>query len=318
MNSSLSGKKIVIFGGSGFIGSHLVSRLCKEACQIHIITRGPVVRKNFFFANDPGQVNFEIIHSFDQENINRKIEGCDIVYNLIGILAETKKNGFNFIHTQIPEMIARAVKKNKVRNFIHLSALNVDKIKNSDYARSKYNGELKIKEIFQNSVIVRPSVVFGRGDNFTNFFSNMSKFSPFLPIIGTPEVTISKTNFPKIDFKKKVMFQPIYVGDLVHFLVCVSTRKNKSYDLAGPFIKSFDQIFDIILNQKKRRRIYIPIPFFFAKIMAIFLELLPNKPLTQDQIRLLMRDSISNKGLKNLCIFVKNPVSMETIVKNYL
>ena len=318
MNSSLSGKKIVIFGGSGFIGSHLVSRLCEEACQIHIVTRGLNNSNNFFFANDPGQVNFEQIDSYNQENINKKVEGCDIVFNLIGILAENKKCKFNFVHTQIPEMIASAVKKKGVRNFVHLSALNVNKIKDSDYAKSKYAGELKIREIFPNSIIVRPGIVFGRGDNFTNFFSNMSKFSFALPLIGTPEITLSENNLPNINFKKKVMFQPIYVGDLVHFLVCISTKKNKIYDLAGPFVKSFDQIFDVILDHTKRKRIYIPIPFFLAKILAFFLEILPNKPLTQDQVRLLMYDSVSNKGLRNLNDFVKTPASLETIVKNYL
>ncbi len=318
MNSSLSGKKIVIFGGSGFIGSHLVARLCEEACQIHIITRDFNNSNKFFFANDPGQVKFEKIDSYNQENVNKKIEGCDIVFNLVGTLFENKKCKFDFVHTQIPDLIARSVNENKVRNFVHLSALNVDKIKDSDYARSKYAGELKIKENFPNSVIVRPGVVFGRGDNFINFFSNISTFSPFLPVIGTPEITLSKTNFPNVDFKKKVKFQPIYVGDLVHFLVSISTKKNKIYDLAGPFIKSFDQIFDVILDHKKRKRIYVPIPFFLAKILAFFLELLPNKPLTQDQVRLLRYNSVSNKGLKNLSDFVKTPASLETVVKNYL
>ena len=318
MNSSLSGKKIVIFGGSGFIGSHLIARLCEEACQIHIVTRGFKKSKNFFFANDPGQVSFETVDSYNQKNINSRIEGCDIVFNLVGILAESKNSKFHFVHTQIPQMIAKGVKDNKVRNFIHVSALNVNKIKDSDYAKSKYAGELKVREIFPNSVIVRPGVVFGRGDNFTNFFSKMSKFSPVLPLIGTPKITLSKTNIPNIDFKKKVMFQPIYVGDLIHFLICISTKKNKTYDLTGPFIKSFDQIFDIILSHKKRKRIYFPIPFFFAKILAFFLEFLPNKPLTQDQVRLLMFDSVSNKGLRNLTDFVKTPSSLETIVKNYL
>ena len=121
MNSSLSGKKIVIFGGSGFIGSHLIARLCEEACQIHIVTRGFKKSKNFFFANDPGQVNFETVDSYNQENINSLIKGCDIVFNLVGILAESKNSKFHFVHTQIPQMIAKGVKENKVRNFIHVS-----------------------------------------------------------------------------------------------------------------------------------------------------------------------------------------------------
>ena len=318
MNSNLSGKKIAIFGGNGFIGSHLTSKLCEEACQIHIITRNPKKKRNFFFANDPGQVNFEKIDNYNQLNVTEKIKGCDIVFNLVGILAENKSSNFNFVHEEIPHLIANGCKENKVRNFIHLSALNVNKISDSSYAKSKYKGELKLKESFPSSTIVRPSVVFGRGDNFTNFFSNLSKFSLFLPVIGTPEIEIKKNKFPKIDFRKKVKFQPIYVGDLVKFLISISNKKNKTYDLAGPFEKTFEQIFDIILKYKRRKRIYIPIPFFAANLIAFFLEVLPNAPLTQDQVKLLKYNSVSKKGLQNLKQFVKTPLSLETVIKNYL
>ena len=187
-------------------------------------------------------------------------------------------------------MIAKSAKTNKVRSFIHLSALNVNVIKDSKYALSKYNGEIELKKEFLNSVIVRPSVVFGKGDNFTNFFSNMSKFSPFLPLIGTPLIKLSKNIFKIFNFEKKVRFQPVYVGDLSKFLIKMIDQKNKTYEISGPSIKSFSQIFDLILQAKKRARIYIPLPFFIARIMAFFLELLPGPLLTRDQIKLLKYD----------------------------
>ena len=237
---------------------------------------------------------------------------------MIGILAESKKNKFEFVHSKIPEMIANSAKTNKIRNLIHISALNVDRIKTSKYAISKKLGERKISEIFPNAIIARPGVVFGKGDNFTNFFSSLSRYSPFLPIIGTPNIEFSSSLLRVLDFSKKVKFQPLYVGDLVKFLISVCLKKNQTYDLAGPFVKTFTEIFDIILNHKKRKRIYLPVPFFQAKILAFFLELLPNPLLTRDQINLLKYDSVSNKGLTNLLKFVDNPASMETIIKNYL
>ena len=317
MSSNLRGKKVLVFGGNGFIGSHLVNHLCEESCEIKIVTRQKNSKKKFFFANEPGQVSFEEI-DYNQSAINKAVSNYDIVFNLIGILAENKTSKFKFVHTEIPKMIAKSANVNKVKSFTHISALNVNIIKDSKYALSKYNGEVELKKEFPNAVIIRPSVVFGKGDNFTNFFSKLSKFSPSLPLIGTPSIKLSKNIFKILNFRKEVKFQPVYVGDLSKFLIKMIGKKNKTLEITGPSIKSFSEIFDLILKQKKRTRLYIPLPFFIAKIMAFFLELLPGPLLTRDQITLLKYDSISKKGLSNLKKVVSNPLSMETVLKTYL
>ena len=318
MRTRLSGKKVLIFGGGGFIGSHLVKHLCKESCQINIISRDTKKNLPLFFANEPGQIKIKKINTFNQQEVDNLVDGCDIIFNLIGILAESKKNKFDFVHCKIPEMIAKSAQKKNIRNFIHISALNVNKIHSSSYANSKFLGEKKIREIFPNSLIIRPGVVYGKGDNFTNFFSSISNFSPFLPLIGTPEINFSNGILKTFNFTKRVKFQPLYVGDLVKFMIHVYHEKNKIYDLVGPVVKSFAEIFDVILRHQGKKRIYLPLPFFAAKIIAFFLENLPNPLLTRDQINLLRHDSVSAKGLVNLKKVVKNPASMETIVKNYL
>ncbi|MBD22262.1 MAG: hypothetical protein CL572_01180 [Alphaproteobacteria bacterium] len=318
MKTKLSGKKVVIFGGAGFIGSHLVKHLCKESCQINIVSRDQKAELPIFFANDPGQVKLKTISNFNQKDIDAQIEGSDIVFNLIGILAESKNSRFRFVHTKIPEMIATSSKNNKVGNLVHVSALNVEKIRSSKYANSKYKGEVKVREIFPNSLIIRPGVVFGKGDNFTNFFSFLSKFSPILPLIGTPKLKFSDGPLNILDFTKKVKFQPLYVGDLVKFLIEKHHEKNRTYELVGPVVKNFAEIFDVILKHQGKKRLYLPLPFFVAKIIAFFLELFPGPLLTRDQINLLHYDSVSAKGLANLKKVIKNPASMETIVKSYL
>ncbi|MAZ46536.1 MAG: hypothetical protein CMM98_03055 [Rickettsiales bacterium] len=317
MSSNLRGKKVVVFGGNGFIGSHLVNHLCEEACEIKIVTREKTIKKKLFFANEPGQVSFEQI-DYNQPSIDKAVKNYDVVFNLVGILAESKKSKFTFVHTEIPRMIAKSAYINKVKCFIHLSALNINIIKDSKYALSKYHGEIQLKKEFPNAVIIRPSVVFGKGDNFTNFFSKLSKFSPFLPLIGTPSIKFSKDIFKIFNFEKKVRFQPVYVGDLSKFLIKMVNKKNKTYEITGPATKSFSQIFDLILRQKQRKRLYIPLPFFIAKIMAFFFELLPGQLLTRDQITLLKYDSVSKKGLNNLKTVVSNPLSIETVLQTYL
>ena len=285
MNEKISGKKVVVFGGKGFIGSHLVNLLCRNSCQVDIITRSDNKKLDFFLGSEPGQVSIKKIEQFSENQLDNLVKDTDIVFNLIGILYENKKTTFSDVHVNIPKEIASAAKRNGVTNFIHLSALNIEKSVTSLYSKSKLLGEEVVKENFPNCVILRPSVVFGKRDSFTNLFLSMSNFSPFLPLIGTPEIK-KKGLIPILNFTKKVRFQPIYVGDLVSFMINTCLLKKKNFDLTGPKVQSFDEIFDIILNCKKRKRIYIPIPFFLARILALFMEILPKPPLTRDQVRL--------------------------------
>ncbi len=317
MLSYYNGKKVIVFGGSGFIGNHLVNSLCKLSCQIEIISRNPQKKKKKFFSGEPGQVSIKKINDFSEKNIENVLNGSDVVINLIGILYETKKSKFYQTHVEIPKAISKVVKKLGIDTFIHLSALKVEKSRFSEYANSKYEGENEIKSIFPNVIILKPSVVFGKGDNFTNLFSKISAFSPALPLIGTPKISF-KNYLPIIDFNFKVKFQPIYVGDLVKFLILTSQKKGKSFELAGPYVKSFDEIYDVILQTKKRKRIYFPLPFFLAKPLAFFSKFLPQPIITSDQLKLLTVNSVSMQGFKNLSRYIKNPKSMEVIIGSYL
>ena len=317
MNERISGKKVVVFGGKGFIGSHLVNLLCKQSCQVDIITRDDNKKLDFFLGSEPGQVCVKKVVEFSENKLDNLVKHADVVFNLIGVLYETKKNTFTDVHVNIPGEIAGASKRNGVRNFIHLSALNIDKSVTSLYSKSKLSGEEVVKEKFPNCVIIRPSVVFGKRDSFTNLFLRMSNFSPFLPLIGTPEIK-KKGLIPILNFSKKVKFQPIYIGDLVSFMINTCLLKKKIFELSGPTVQSFDQIFDIILKVKNRKRLYIPIPFFLARIIALFMEMIPKPPLTRDQVRLLQYDNVSSKGFDNLKKIVKNPSSLKTIAETYL
>lgn len=318
MSNQFDGKKILIFGGSGFIGKYLISRLSKYTCSIEIITRKNNKHKELKFLGGLGQVNIKTCYNFSEEIINRLIMNADIVFNLIGILFEKKTASFNKIHSEIPRMIAKSCKSNDVKKLIHLSALGVNKNFQSKYAISKYAGERNIIKEFPNAVIIRPSVVFGDEDNFVNLFSKMSNFSPIMPIIGTPKITFEKKFFPNINFKSGVNFQPVYVGDLADFIISSSFEEKKVYDLAGPGIISFRMIIELILKLRKRKRICLPMPLFMARLAAFFLEKLPYPLLTVDQVILLKSDNISKEGFQNLKKKVDFPKSMEIILPTYI
>ena len=317
MYSYLNGKKVVIFGGTGFVGNHLVRNLCDNSCQIEIISRFPEKKSKKFYSHEPGQIKIRRIEKFDQENVDNVLKDADVVFNLIGILFENKSNNFDFVHHDIPRMIALAAKKNKIAKLIHLSALNIEKVPSSKYASSKLKGENSVKLIFSDAVIIRPSVVYGKGDNFLTLFSKISKFSPILPIIGTPDIKF-KNYFPVLNFQSKVKFQPVYVDDLTKFMIQILKKSGQVIELAGPNIKSFDEIFDVILNVKKRKRIYLPLPFVLAEVLAAITAFLPTPIITSDQLKLLRVDSISSNGLNNLEKYIKNPKSMEATVRSYL
>lgn len=315
MRFEAQGKTIVIFGGTGFIGKQLISSLSKNACKIFLVTRKLNNHEEFRILAGIGQITIVNLNEFNENNLTELLSGCDIVINLIGILAENKNNSFTYVHEELPNLISKVAKKVNIKRFIHLSALGVNKVKNSKYALSKLNGENQVIQNFPDSIIIRPSVVFGANDSFVNLFNKIASFSPLLPIFGAPKLT--KSIFKSI-LSSRVKFQPVYVGDLAQFVIYILNFKSKIYDLAGPSIYSFDQIIRLILKIKGVKRILLPIPFPIASLIGHILEKLPFQILTSDQVKLMMHENISLKGLNNLKKIIKNPKTMEIILPTYI
>lgn len=318
MANNFDGKKIVIFGGAGFIGKYLISRFSKYSCNIQIVTRDLKKKKNLKFLGGLGQVNVSQITKFSEENIKDLVFEADIVVNLIGILYENGKQTFEEVHSELPKIIAKVSKKAEVKSLIHISALGVEKNIHSKYAVSKFHGERNIRSEFPEAIILRPSVVFGKEDNFINLFSKLSVLSPFLPIIGDPKIQISDNFLPRIILSDGTFLQPIYVGDLADFILKICFDKPKTINLAGPNILSFKEIIKLILKFNKRSRICLPIPFFLANILAFFSEKLPNPILTRDQVRLLKVNNTSKKGYENLLRHVPFPKTLEVVLPTYI
>ncbi len=279
-------KKIVVIGGSGFLGKSLIKSLLKENKEIILFTRKKNYQKNLnkMFPNS----NIECI----QWNLNNlklieeNTKNVSCIINLCGILFENKNGDFIRVHKDFPAFLGRISQKNQIETLIHVSALGVSTNSESKYSRSKAEGENKLLENFPNGKILRPSLLYGKGDNFFGQFSNMAKISPFLPVIS-----------------KSTKFQPVFVDDVSRAIIkLLKDRRNKNtfYELAGDKIYSFEELLKILLEIKNIKRLLIPLNPKMMMIPAFVLQNLPKPPFTVDQMILLKTDNILKNGLPGL------------------
>ncbi|MFL2888199.1 MAG: complex I NDUFA9 subunit family protein [Pelagibacteraceae bacterium] len=294
-----------ILGGGGFIGRYIVRNLTKKNYRCIIPTRNPFQKGYLKTQAPPGSVELIDFNVKNFDKIEEAISNSNVVINLIGILFENRKQKFSKIHSDIPDIISKLCAKHGVDKFIHLSAIGANKDSKSLYQRSKFLGEEKSLMNFKNTVIIRPSVVCGPEDNFTNLFSKLS-FSPVIPIVG---------------FNYK--FQPIMVTDVADAIVkAIQIKKNegKIYEIGGPKIISFGDMVKSIMNTIGKKRFVIEMPMLIAKIQSSILSVLPIPPvLTRDQCEILSEadNIVSNKELtiKDLNI---NPKDVEQAMEKWL
>ena len=279
-------KKIAVIGGSGFLGKSLLKLLSNENAEIILFTRKKNYQKNLnkiFPDNNIKCIQWNI------NNLNiieENIKNVDSIINLCGILFENKSGDFFRVHTDVPAFLGKISLKHKLNTLIHVSALGVSTNSESKYSRSKAEGENQMLEHFPKGKILRPSLLFGKGDNFFGQFSEMSKISPILPVIST-----------------STKFQPVFVEDVAKAIIkLLKDRKNKNniYELGGEIIYSFEELLKILLEIKNIKRFLIPLNPKLMMIPAFFLQNLPKPPFTVDQMILLKTDNILKNGLPGL------------------
>ena len=297
---------VVVFGGGGFIGRHIVARLARRGVRVVVPSRHPGELVDLKPAGEIGQITPIAADIHDDASVAAAVTGADIVINLIGILAPSRGNGFEAVQHRAAGRIAGAARAAGARQFVQMSAIGADAGSASDYARSKAEGEAAVRTAFPGAVILRPSIVFGPGDGFFHRFGQMARLLPMLPLIGGGHTR----------------FQPVYVGDVADAVLAVLDQPEaagRTYELGGPRDYSFRDLLDYI-----RRQVGVPgrclmtIPFPLATIQAAFMELLPGKPLTRDQVRLLRRDNVVSGALPGLADLGITPKAVELVVPTYL
>jgi len=295
---------VTIFGGGGFIGKYLVRKMTEKNFQCIIPTRNAYLKGYLKTQAPPGAIEFIDFNFKDFSKIEEAIKNSDIVINLIGILFENSKQKFLHLHSDLPGLIAKYCSESEVKKFIHVSAIGAKANSKSLYQQSKFNGEQKALSNFKNTIIIRPSVVCGVEDNFTNLFAKLS-MAPVIPVV--------KTSYK---------FQPILVNDVARAIVkAIETKKNegKIYEIGGPKVISFGDIVKSILKTIGKKRLVVDLPMSLAKIQAALFSLMPKPLLTKDQCEILNEadNIVSNNHLTLKDLDIK-PDDVEEAMSKWL
>ncbi len=314
---------VTLFGGSGFIGRYAVRRLVKAGYRVRVAVRRPNLAGDVRLAGTPGWVDVVQANVRDAASVSAAITDADAVINLVGILAERGKQSFDGTQLQGAINIAEACQRRGIERLVHISAIGADPDATSKYARTKGEAERAVRDHVPTAIILRPSIVFGPEDQFLNRFAAltahpMNALVPLLPAIGG-----GATNL-----------QPVYAGDVADAIANAIDRPNvegRTYELGGPRVYSFKEVYDLICKITKRKCFTVPIPFFVAKPMgvtfgALFRYLWPLSsgifgapPFTGDQVELLKSDNIvSNDSLTLADLSVTELESMEAVAPGYL
>ncbi len=309
MTTSASKTRVVtVFGGSGFVGRHVVRALAKRGYRVVVAVRRPDLAGHLQPLGDLGQIKAIQANIRVRWSVDRAVKGADAVINLVGTFNTGGRNNINAVQVFGARAIAEAARQEGAK-LIHVSAIGADTQSASGYGRSKGEGEAAVLDVDRNAIIFRPSIVFGPEDSFFNRFATMARLSPFLPLIGGGHTK----------------FQPVYVGDVAEAIaraVDGELKGGKVYELGGPKVASFRECLDIMQKVADQNRSYISLPWFFAKAMGKLTGWLPGAPITLDQVKMLETDTIvsqeairQNRTLEGMGI---NPKNMESVLPSYL
>src|SRR5262245_51256328 len=276
---------VTVFGGSGFLGRHVVRALAKHGYRIRVAVRRPELAGFLQPFGRVGQIHAVQANLRYPASVEAAARDADVVINLVGILFERGKQRFDAVQASGAEAAALAAKAFGAK-IVHVSAIGADERSPSVYARSKAMGEKLVLAAMPDAVILRPSILFGPEDDFFNKFAAMARIAPALPLIGGGHT----------------LFQPVFAGDVASAVVAAIEDRAKAgavYELGGPEVRSFKQLMQLVLATIERQRLLIPLPFGIATLQASLLQLMmPTPLLTTDQVELLRRDNIVSAAAK--------------------
>ena len=299
---------VTVYGGSGFLGRHVVRALAKRNYRIRVAVRRPELAGFLQPLGRVGQIHAVQTNLRHAPSVDAAARDAQVLINLVGILFERGRQRFSSVHTYGAEQVALAASAHGAQ-MVHVSAIGADKDLPSAYGRSKADAEQLVLAAQPSTTIMRPSILFGPEDDFFNRFAALARFLPALPLIGGG----------------LTHFQPVFVGDVATAIadaVDGKTYPGTIYELGGPDVRTFKELMQFILSTIERKRLLIPLPFFMANLQAMFLQYLPKPLLTPDQVELLRFDNVVSESAKSegrtLQGLSVEPETIEAIVPSYL
>lgn len=299
---------VTVYGGSGFLGRHVVRALAKRHYRIRVAVRRPELAGYLQPLGRVGQIHAVQANLRHAASVESAARDAAVLINLVGVLFERGRQRFDAVHTYGAEQVALAANAHGAR-LVHVSAIGADENSSSAYARSKAAAERLVLTAQPTTTVMRPSIMFGPEDDFFNRFAALARMSPALPLIGGG----------------LTRFQPVFVGDVATAIadaVDGSVRPGAIYELGGAEVKTFKELMQFVLATIERKRLLVPLPFFVARMQAMFLQFLPKPLLTPDQVELLRVDNVVSEAAKaegrTLQGLGIEPETIEAIVPSYL
>src|ERR1700742_411370 len=300
---------VTVFGGSGFLGRNVVRALAKRNYRIRVAVRRPELAGYLQPLGRVGQIHAVQANLRYPASVEAAMRDSHVAINLVAILSQSGAQTFDAVQVKGAETIAKAAAAAGAR-MVHVSAIGADENATSHYARAKAEGEKAGLAALPSATVLRPSVMFGPEDEFTNRFASLARLSPMLPLVGGGTTRM----------------QPTYVADVASAVANVVDGKAKAgatYELGGPEVLSMREIMEAILEITDRERMLVSLPFGIAKLKAMFLQFAPGAlKLTPDQVELLRSDNVVSEAAKSAGLTLEGlgitPDSMEAVAPQYL
>lgn len=309
---------VTLIGGSGFLGRYAARALVRAGWRVRVACRNPHAAGDVRLAGPPGWVDLVQANVRNRASLERAVADADAVVNLVGILFERGKQTFDGSQASGARLAAGAALAAGVTRYVQISAIGADAESDSAYARTKAEGEAAVREVFPDAVVLRPSIVFGPEDQFFNRFAQLARFAPALPAIGGGRTRL----------------QPVYAGDVADAIRAAVERHDvagQTYELGGPRVYTFSELYDFIFETIDRKRFKAPLPYVVAKPMGSLMAgtwryvppfawgLFGDPPLTGDQVEMLKQDNVVADGALTLAdLGVTELESVEALVPTYL
>ena len=294
---------VTVFGGSGFLGQHIVKRLAAQGARVRVAVRHPDAIVEAL--SDNGRIVAVQADVREERSVAQAIEGAEAVVNAVSLYVERRDATFEGVHVQGAVNVARAAAQARADRLIHISGIGADLSSESAYVRARAEGESQVREVFNGATILRPSVLFGPGDAFFNTLASITRLSPVVPLFGNGEVRL----------------QPVFVGDVAEAVVKALSEpaaKGNLYELGGPRIYTYRALVELLLGHLQQKRLLLPVPYFVWRVQAALLGVLPNPPLTYDQVVLMKRNNIVSAEASTFADLGINPTAVETQLPLYV